>query len=194
LVDWYAVAGVILGVAGIGATIFITLAVYFRQKKDGEKLQNVVDSINVLNQQEKNRRDRHINWLMHHCVNRLRKKRNDFATLLELLNNFRKDQNDQNLNLLRVRSTELLNDLGVSTIPYITNEIKYALNYINNPWLTNHFLNEFPMIMRPCRWILESRIFVGMTDHKGLEDIADLIRDAINRIDGYIRVIQEEES
>jgi len=50
------------------------------------------------------------------------------------------------------------------------------------------------MIMRPCQWILESRIFVGMTDHMGLEDIADLIRDAINRIDGYIRVIQEEES
>jgi hypothetical protein len=52
LTDWYAVAGIILGVAGIGATIFISFTVYKKQKKDGEKLQEVVDSINLLTQQK----------------------------------------------------------------------------------------------------------------------------------------------
>jgi hypothetical protein len=193
-IEWYAVSGIIFGIAGIVATIVIALTVYWKQKRDGKELQDVVDSIHILTQQENSRRERHIRWLTHHSVNVLEDARKDYTELRGLLCNFRTDRTQENLNILQVRSKSLLGHLNGYTIPFLSDNIKKAFDYINNPWLTNHFLYELqPLITRPCLSINESDLYPGMNYDKGLLDIQELINDTINRIDGYITTIREEQ-
>jgi hypothetical protein len=190
IIDWVALAGMI---AGIVATIIISLIVYKKQQTFGNNLQNLLRSTNVLAQQEEDRRDRHIRWFTRNSLNVLNETRRRFVELRQSLIDFRASQSEETLRIFQTRGRTLLEQLDHRTIPFISDEIRNAVGYIGNPWLTNHFLDELLLIRRPSVLISESNLFVGMNDDNVLRDLNELIDDSIQRIDNYIEIIQGEQ-
>jgi hypothetical protein len=180
LTDWYALAGIILGVAGIGATIFISLTVYKKQKKDGQKLQTVVDSISLLTEQKAKAEQAKKTFECQRIIGLLQRIKDDEEGLKTFLTNFKiGDPKDESWKLIFVLSFQ---DRVQNSVAGMNDAMGQLQGMPNDTTLRREFLNYLGWFR-----LIPKRILVDKMPQEGQPH---LLKGLIHDIDKQMEKIQ----
>lgn len=185
MTDWYAVSGVIIGVA----TIIIALIIYFKQKRDGDKLQEVVDSIRFLTQGKAELEQSHKVAECKRIIGLLQRIHNDEEGLKGFLTTFKiGDPADENWKLVFVVSFQ---DNVNSSIVEMNDAMGQLQRTLNDTSLRQDFLKFIPWLHHIPTLILKHNF--PQKEHPYMLEglIVDINKQTAN-IQEFIRRFNEE--